>query len=49
MTCPLIMTPLYSIKIFAVKTFANCPETVKFAKVFTRETFLLYGIDAIYM
>ena len=31
-------------KIFVVKTFANCPETAKFAKVFTRERLPLYGI-----
>ena len=37
------MTPLYSMKIFAIKTFTNCPETAKFAKVFARERFLLYG------
>ena len=35
---------LHSMKIFAVKTFANCPETTKFTKVFTREKFPLYGI-----
>ena len=33
----------YSTKLFAVKTFANCPETVKFAKLFTCERFPLYG------
>ena len=33
-------------KIFAVKTFANCPETVKFTKVFVCERFLLYGITS---
>ena len=30
-------------RIFAVKTFANCPKIAKFAKVFTRERFPLYG------
>ena len=30
-------------KIFAVKTFANCLETAKFVKVFTLEIFPLYG------
>ena len=44
MTCPLIRTPPYSMKIFAVTTFANCPKTAKFAKVFTRKRFSLYGI-----
>ena len=44
MTCPLIMTPPYSMKIFAVKTLADCPKTAKLAKVFTRERFLLYSI-----
>ena len=29
---------------FRVKTFANCPKTAKFAKVFTRERFPLYGM-----
>ena len=43
MTHPLIMTPPYSINVFMVKTFANCPETAKFVKVFTRERFPLYG------
>ena len=37
MTSPLIILLSYSLKIFAVKTFANCPETAKFTKVFTRE------------
>ena len=41
------MTPLYSMKIFAVKIFANCPETAKFAKVFIREKFPLYCIIAV--
>ena len=44
MTRPLIMKPMYSMKIFAVKTFTNCPETAKFVIVFTREGFPLYGI-----
>ena len=44
MTSPLIMGPLYSIKIFTVKPFPNFPKTVKFAKVFTSERFPLYGI-----
>ena len=26
-----------------IETFANCPITVKFAKIFTRERLLLYG------
>ena len=43
MTHPLIMTPPYSMKIFEVKTFVNCPKTAKFAKVFTSERFPLYG------
>ena len=43
MTHPLLMTPPYSMKIFTVKTFAICPETAKFAKVFTHKRFLLYG------
>ena len=30
--------------IFAVKTFANCPKTEKFVKVFNHERFPLYGI-----
>ena len=30
-------------EIFTVKTFANFPETAKFAKVFTRERIPLYG------
>ena len=34
MTHPLIVTPLYSMKIFALKTFANCLKIVKFVKVF---------------
>ena len=38
-----IMTPAYSMNIFPVKTFANCPETAKFAKVFTCKRFPLYG------
>ena len=42
----MIMVPPYSI-IFAVKIFANCPETAKFAKVFTSERFLLHGIHLI--
>ena len=45
MTHPLIMTPPYSMKIFEVRTFANCPKTVKFAKVFIRERFPLYGSE----
>ena len=43
MTCPLRVMPSYS-KIFVVKPFANCPETTKFAKLFTYERFLLYSI-----
>ena len=43
-TCPLIMTPSYSMKISVVKTFVNWTETVKFAKVFTRERFPPYSI-----
>ena len=43
MTRPFTITPLYSMKIFTVKTFANCPETAKFVKVFTCEGFPLYG------
>ena len=38
----MIMTLLYSVKIYLVKTFPKCPKTVKFAKVFTSERFLLY-------
>ena len=30
-------------KNFAVETFTNCPETVKFAKVFTRQRVSLCG------
>ena len=44
MAHPLIMTSTYSMKIFAAKTFANCPETVKFVKVFTCERFPLYSV-----
>ena len=44
MTCPLIITPLYSMKIFAVKTFTNCSKTAKFAKVFTCKRFPLYDM-----
>ena len=40
----LITTPSYSVKTFAVKALANCPQTWKFAKVFTRERFPLYCI-----
>ena len=36
-----------STRIFAVKTFTNCPETAKFAKVFARERFPLYGIRSL--
>ena len=43
MTCPLKMTALYYIKIFKIKTFANCPKTAKCAKVFSCEIFSLYG------
>ena len=43
MTRPLIMMILYSMKIFIIKTFGNCPETAKLAKVFTRKRFALYG------
>ena len=43
MTRPLIITAPYSMKIFALETFTNCPETAKFAKVFTRERFPLCG------
>ena len=43
MTHPLIMMLPYSMKIFTVKTFVNCPETTKFMKSFTRKRFLLYG------
>ena len=43
MTHPLITTPSYTMKIFAVKTFANCSKTAKFEKVFTHERFPLYG------
>ena len=42
-TRPLIITALYSAKNFAVETFTNCPETAKFAEVFTRERFPLCG------
>ena len=42
MTHPLIIMVSYSMQIFKVKTFANCPKTSKFAKVFTRERFPLY-------
>ena len=42
MTGPLIVTPPYSVIIFTVKTVANCPETAKFGKVFTRERFPLH-------
>ena len=35
-------TPPHSI---SVRTFANCPKPAKFAKVFTRESFPLYGIQ----
>ena len=31
LTRPLIIMPPYSMKIFAVKTFANCPKSTKFA------------------
>ena len=30
--------PLHSIRIFVIKTFVNCPKTIKFAKVFTTPT-----------
>ena len=30
-------------EIFTVKTFVNCPESAKFAKVFPRKRFPLYG------
>ena len=36
-------TPILN-EIFVVKTFANFPETVKFAKVFTCERFPLYSM-----
>ena len=49
MTCPLIMMLRYSMKIFAVRTFANCPETAKIAKVFTCERFLLYGTITLFI
>ena len=32
MTRPMIMMPQYSMKIYEVKTFVNCPQTVKFAR-----------------
>ena len=35
----------YSMTIFTFKTFANCFKTAKFAKVFTCERLLLYGIS----
>ena len=41
------MTSPYLLKIFTVKTFADFPETAKFAKVFTHEKFMLYGITQI--
>ena len=44
MTRPLIIILPYSMTSFVVKTFVNCPETTKFAKVFTRERFPPYGI-----
>ena len=43
MTYPFIIAPLYSLKIFAVKTFANCPETAKFVKVKTFANFAVSG------
>ena len=43
----LIMMPPYSIKIFADKTFANCPKPQNSQKVFTRERFPLYGIFSV--
>ena len=43
MTHPLIITAPYSTKNFAIETFTNCPETAKFAKLFTRERFSLCG------
>ena len=50
MTYPLITTPPYSMKSFVVKTFANCPKTAKFTKVFTHERFPLYGnLQGLYM
>ena len=49
MTHPLVMTPPYSVQILMVKTFVNCPETTKFAKVFTREGFPLYGRHGIFV
>ena len=37
-------TPPHLMRIFAVKTFANCPKTAKFVKVFTCERLPLYGM-----
>ena len=39
MTSPLIRTPPYSMKIFALETFTNCTKTTKLAKVFSRKKF----------
>ena len=35
-------------KVFAVKTFMNYPETAKVAKVFIHERFPLYGIKTLF-
>ena len=34
---PIDNDPPHSMNIFAIKTFANCPETAKFAKFFTHK------------
>ena len=43
-----IMMPSNLPKILAFKTFADWPESTKFAKVFARERFPLYGIQCLH-